>query len=182
MRVFILSTGRCGSTTIFKACEHIENYTAAHESLAQKFGAERFNYPDQHIESDNRLSWQLGQLDSTFGDEAFYVHLKRNKDEVAASFMKRFEGSVSIINAFCSAIKMNPKAKNTEEGRLNTCYDYIDTVNLNIEHFMVNKTSKMVINLENIDSDFPVFWNRIGAQGNLSEALKEFEIKHNASK
>ena len=63
MNIFILNTGRCGSTTFIKACEHIKNYTCAHESLLTEIGAQRFNYPQDHIEADNRLSWLLGRLD-----------------------------------------------------------------------------------------------------------------------
>jgi len=62
MKVFILCTGRTGSVTIMKACEHIKNFTSGHESLSKKFGNERFEYADNHIEGDNRLSWHLGEL------------------------------------------------------------------------------------------------------------------------
>ncbi len=182
MRVFILSTGRCGSTAIFEACRHIENYTTAHESLSQKFGEERFDYPQNHIESDNRLSWHLGQLDSIFGDEPFYVHLKRNKEAVAASFAKRFNGSVSIIDAFCSGIRMRPHSKLTKKEKLIACHDYITTVNSNIEFFLSNKSKKATLNLENINTDFPIFWDKIGAKGDLISALKEFDSRHNSSK
>lgn len=182
MRVFILSTGRCGSTAIYEACKHIKNYTTDHESLSQKFGADRFDYPQNHIESDNRLSWHLGELNSTFGDDAFYVHLKRNKEDVANSFMKRFNGSVSIIAAFCSSIRMRPYTKLTELEKLEACYDYISTVNSNIEFFMANKSKKITLNLEDINVDFPIFWEKIGAKGDLLLALKEFEFKHNSSK
>ena len=181
MRVFILSTGRCGSTAIYQACKHIENFTAAHESLAKKFGSGRFEYPENHIESDNRLSWHLGQLDAFYGNEAFYVHLKRNEQAVAASFMKRFNGAVSIIDAFCAGIRMRPHTKLDESEKRTACHDYIDTVNYNIEFFMSNKTNKMTIELENIQTDFPLFWKKIGAKGNLSNALEEFNLKHNAS-
>ena len=34
MRVFVLCTGRSGSTTFVRACQHIDNYTASHESTA----------------------------------------------------------------------------------------------------------------------------------------------------
>ena len=56
MNVFVLCTGRCGSTTFACACRHIENYTAAHESRSHLAGPERFAYPEDHIEVDNRLS------------------------------------------------------------------------------------------------------------------------------
>jgi hypothetical protein len=39
----------------------------------------------------------------------------------------------------------------------------------------------MTLNIENIEHDFPVFWEKIGAKGDLDKALIEFQIKHNAS-
>lgn len=78
MNVFVLSTGRCGSTTFVKACEHITNFSAAHESRTGLLGAARLDYAGNHIEADNRLSWLLGRLDRTYGNAAFYVHLRRD--------------------------------------------------------------------------------------------------------
>jgi hypothetical protein len=179
MRVFILCSGRSGSLTIIKACTHIENFTSGHESLAKKFGQKRFDYPENHIEADNRLSWHLGQLNKIFGNKAFYVHLKRNRDEVAQSFLKRFYVPGSIIDSFCEGIRMSPAEFLSEEERLQACYDYIDTVNSNIEHFMSDKRKTMTLNLENVEQDFSELWNRIAAQGNLGNALNEFKIKHN---
>ena len=63
MNVFILSTGRSGSQTFARACAHVSNYTSAHESRSGLLGDAHFDYPDNHIESDNRLSWMLGRLD-----------------------------------------------------------------------------------------------------------------------
>jgi len=178
MRVFILSTGRCGSTTIFKACKHIKNYTSGHESLAREFGINRFNYSDYHIESDNRLSWHLGTLDKMFGNDAFYVHLIRDRDLVCNSFLKRYTNPVSIAQSFGRLIRMNVKVSDKKQ----VCYDYIDTVNNNIEHFLKDKDKKIQINLSSVKKDFTLFWNKIGAEGCLESSLKEFDIKHNASK
>ena len=89
MNVFVLCTGRCGSTTFTRACEHINNYTSSHESRTQFLGAERFNYPTNHIEVDNRLSWLLGRLDNIYGNDAFYVHLTRDINLTCNSLTKR---------------------------------------------------------------------------------------------
>jgi len=180
MRVFILCTGRSGSSAIIKACKHIENYTTGHETLTEKIAIERFHYPDNHIEADNRLSWQLGQINKLFGDETFYVHLKRDKDAVAKSFMRRFF-QWSIIDVYCEGIKKTPPFKLKRSERLAACYDYIETVNSNIEFFLSDKTKKMEIHLENIENEFPEFWKQINASGNLEKALNEFQTKHNAS-
>lgn len=180
MRVFILTTGRSGSLTIIRACEHIDNFTSSHESLTNAFGQNRFNYKDNHIEADNRLSWHLGQLNSLFGDKAFYAHLKRNREKVAQSYFKRFYYG-SIMDAFCEGIRMTSPELLSKEERMKACYDYIDTVNSNIECFMSDKTKTMTINLENIDEDFKEFWERIGANGNLENALNEFRVPYNQS-
>lgn len=76
MNIFVLNTGRCGSTTLIKACRHITNYSEAHESRCAMLGRERLNYPPNHIEADKRLVWLLGRLDKEYGDDALYVHLK----------------------------------------------------------------------------------------------------------
>lgn len=104
MNIFKLNTGRCGSTTIIEACKHIKNYSCGHESRSRKLRQERFNYPKDHIEADNRLSWLLGRLDRQYGDKAFYVHLKRNKNATACSFTKRY--SKGIIKAYIEEILM----------------------------------------------------------------------------
>jgi hypothetical protein len=180
MRIFILTTGRSGSLTIIRACEHIENYTSAHESLAKVFGTNRLKYEDNHIEADNRLSWHLGQIDKLYGDTALYVHLKRNRDKVAHSYFKRFYYG-SIMDAFCEGIRMTAPEYLNKSERLQACYDYVDTVNTNIESFMSNKTKTMTIELENIAEGFKELWRQIGANGDLEKALNEFKVPYNPS-
>lgn len=182
MNIFILCTGRCGSASFVQACQQIKNYSSGHESLANKFGESRFDYPDNHIETDNRLSWHLGQLDNKYGDEAFYVHLKRNKEEVARSYSKRFYIPGSIMDAFCGGIRKSPPERLTEKERYKACFDYVDTVTINIEHFLINKSKVMVINLEDIEDDFKEFWSQIGAIGDIEAALDTFKVKNNKTK
>ena len=85
MNIFVLNTGRCGSTTFIKACQHIQNFTASHESRSVFTGNQRLAYPRNHIEADNRLSWFLGKLDQEYGDNAVYVHLLRDRAATARS-------------------------------------------------------------------------------------------------
>jgi hypothetical protein len=177
MNVFVLCTGRTGSVTFTKACQHIDNFSASHESRVQFLGEERINFPDNHIEADNRLSWFLGRLDAKYGQSAFYVHLKRGREATALSYNRRWHYKDGIIQAFTYGILMSPKAEGLEY-----CLDYVDTVNENIELFLKDKPQKMVVNLENIKPDFIAFWEAIGAKGNLDNALEEWDTKHNPSK
>ncbi|MEA3462113.1 MAG: hypothetical protein U9R49_09555, partial [Bacteroidota bacterium] len=104
MRVFILCTGRSGSLAFSRACKAINNYTSDHEGRARRLGADRFAYPDQHIEADSRLVWFLGALDRDFGNDAFYVHLIRDKKKVVASYNRKWVRYGSIIKAYCEGI------------------------------------------------------------------------------
>lgn len=177
--VFVLCTGRSGSVTFIEACRHITNYTAAHESLSHAVGAARFGYPPNHIEADNRLSWLLGRLDAVYGDDAFYVHLTRDTMATARSFLKRYDSG--IMHAYKSSILMGAAKKSAEVDPLDFCVDYCNTVNANIELFLQNKTRKMNFALERASSDFAEFWQRIGAQGDMDNAMAKWQTKHNAS-
>ena len=176
MNIFILNSGRCGSTTFIKACQHITNYTSAHESLLTETGPGRFNYAKNHIEADNRLCWFLGRLDETFGDHAYYVHLSRNPDKTADSFSRRI--NFGILKAYEQGILMHEKHKLPAH---EIATDYIETVESNIKHFLKDKSSTMDISLETIKTDFTEFWSNINAQGDLAKALKELDINYNAS-
>jgi len=182
MRIFVLGTGRCGSFSFIEACKHITNYTTGHETRSQILGKSRFDYPENHIEADNRLSWHLGELEKNFPEQVFYVHLKRNREKTARSYSKRFFKKKSMINAYAGGIKMTPPETLNKTKQLQMCYDYVDTVTVNIENFLKNQPLQLTIQLENISEGFEEFWNAIGAKGNLEAALESFNKKHNTSK
>ena len=173
--VFVLCTGRCGSTTFAKACQHFTNYTAGHETRTGLVGAARLAYPANHIEVDNRLSWLLGRLEKSHGDSAFYVHLKRDPVATAASFAKRTGGIMAAYQG--KGILMNCKEKDPEL----VASDYVNTVTSNIELFLATKTNKMTVDLENSQQDFGQFAQAISAEGDITAALKVFDTHHNAS-
>ena len=173
--VFVLGTGRCGTTTFVKACEHFTNYTAEHESRTRLLGTDRLAYPEFHIEADNRLSWLLGRVDETFGDSAFYVHLTRDKHKVAVSYAKRKKG---LMEAYMGKGILHGCH---EPNKVLVAEDMVDTVTANVNLFLKDKTNCMDFRLENAAEDFATFAQRIGAEGNLEAALHEFSVKHNAS-
>jgi hypothetical protein len=176
VNVFILNAGRSGSKTFARACGHIRNYSSAHESRSGILGDAHFDYPDNHIESDNRLSWLLGRLDRRFGDRAVYVHLTRQVEPVAASWAKR--SYTGMMNAYRYAILWHCRKDATP---MEVALDYCDTVEENIRLFLRDKTNKMEFRLEEGRERFPEFWQRIGAEGDFAAALAEFEVRHNAA-
>jgi len=176
VNVFVLNSGRCGSMTWIRACSHITNYSAGHESRTHLLGPERLAYPDNHIEADNRLSWLLGRLERTWGDDAFYVHLKRDPEATARSFSRRRD--FGILRAYHEGILFG---SDPEMDGLALARDYLETVEANIELFLRGKSRVMEARLESLEADFRRFWSAIGAEGDLDGALAELEIRHNSS-
>jgi hypothetical protein len=182
VNVFVLCTGRCGSTTFVEACQHLTNYTAGHETRAARIGPARFDYPERHIEADNRLSWHLGALGRAYdGREVLYVHLKRDPEAVARSFVKRWDSSFrpSMIRAFGHGIVQRVRDW-PEERRLDVCRHYVDTVTANIDEFLRGREA-VTVELATVEADFALLLQRIGAEGDRASAMSEWGVRHNAS-
>ena len=181
MRVFVLSTGRCGSTTFARACGHATNYTSGHETRRRRLLEDRFAYPDQHIESDNRLSWFLGGLAARFDPaDTFYVHLTRDPAQVVDSYLARWDSGFhsAIVRAFAQGILIRPRSPRGR--RPDVARFYVQTVNENIAEFCRHQPHAMDFPLEQADPLFPAFWERIRAEGDLAAATAEFAVRHNA--
>lgn len=177
--VFVLCTGRCGSLTFSRAARHIRNFTTGHETRSFLTGPARFAFPKRHIEVDNRLAWTLGRLQNAFGDNAHYVHLIRDRDAVAASFLARRK--YGMIKAYREAHLLNINLRAPATPDLDVAMDMIDTITQNIHHYLADKTHVLTMRLETIDHDFATFWDWIGASGNPDAALAEWRTRHNAT-
>ena len=171
MRIFVLCTGRCGSTTFAKACSHITNYTSAHESGRYV----DWSYPDNHIEIDNRLSWFLGSLASRY-PEAEYIRLSRRREDVVRSFERRQQAGSPLLHAYRSGICQLPFS--TDEA---AAEHFVDAVQANIFEFLAGR-KHWHVEIEEPKIHFSAIWRQIAAQGNLDAALREFDIRYNEGK
>lgn len=178
--VFVLCAGRTASTAFAAACSHFTNYTAGHETRATVVGASRLDYPQGHIEIDNRLAWFLGGLDERYGDDAYYVYLTRDLDAVARSYLNRWHLTVSIVRAFAQGILMKRDISASE--RLDICRHYAEAVDQNIRCFLKDKPNVKFIRLESIQDEFEQFMAWIDAQGDTKKALEEWQVRHNLNK
>jgi hypothetical protein len=154
------------------------NYTSGHETRIKFLNEERLAFPHNHIETDNRISWFLGRLDRRYGNDAFYVHLTRDPEEVAKSYAKRIGNPQGVAFGYYNSILTRPKSADPVQ----VCLDYVDTVNSNISAFLRNKPNQIHVRLENAKDDFRNFWRAIGAEGNLDAALREWDTSYNQSR
>lgn len=181
-RVFVLCTGRCGSMTLSKALAHATNYTCAHESRSGR-AADRLDYPDDHIEVDNRLSFFTGMLYERYPD-AFYIHLWRSRDAVVESYTRRFQTLAGIMRAYANGILQNTRRPDNHKQRQRIAGLYVDATEANIDLFLGNTNVRRgFINMSgNPAADLSHIWHQIGAVGNLGAAQAELLETYNASK
>jgi hypothetical protein len=146
-------------------------------------GPERFSYPSNHIEVDNRLSWMLGRLEDAFGDDAYYVWLTRDRAAVVSSFTPRWGHGKSILRAYAEGILMHGDhaRRPSEDYRRRVAEDLVDTCEANIANFLRNKPFALDVAVESFVEDFTEFWEWIGAEGDFGAALAELDVAHNAS-
>lgn len=173
MNVFVLTTGRSGSMTFAKACKHMTNYTAGHETRRKMILRERLNFPDNHIEVDGRLAFYLGQIDNKYGDNAYYVHLRRNLHDTIQSCLPMAQSGT--IKAWGRYIVISPEPDEK------IIQDMLQNMTWNIESFLKNKSRVLRFDLENAHHDWPIFWEFIGAKGDYAGALEEWETKWNST-
>lgn len=171
MRVFVLCTGRCGSLTFAKACSHITNYTSAHESGRYV----DWSYPDRHIEVDNRLVWFAGELARRHQNE-FFVELHRNSDAVVESYMRR--PNSPLLQAYRSGI-CQVEFETDQKLVHHLVQTLRENINLVMRDMACLGAEVHSVQLERVDRDFPVFWDAIGAEGDLDAALREFGKRYN---
>lgn len=192
MNIFVLGTGRCGSTTFARACGHMTNFTVSHEAGRNKIGRHRFDYPENHIAVDYRLGWMLGRLDSVWGRDAFYVHLKREPRATAESLAKlaRLQRKGSKVNEafdlpdwlnYASApVWAHMHVQTQKMAPLEVvALDMVLSKTADIAMFLKDKRH-MAVQVERAQEDFGEFWDVINATGNKAAALGEWQVRHNS--
>ena len=172
MNVFVLGTGRCGSTTFFRACQHLTNFTTAHEGRAKRYVG-RLNYPDRHIEVDPWLVDHLGGLKSSYPD-ARYVYLSRPEDEIVDSLLKRWGKSAWL--RYLDGL-YNPE---TDDERRQVCAMCVRRMTDNLRLFLGSLGADQVVEIPLHDAKrcFPSFLTWIGAEGDLAAAVAEWDKVH----
>lgn len=179
VRVFVLTTGRTGSTSFIRACSHATNYTAGHESRVRDLLPDRLRFPDGHIEADNRLFFYLGLLDEAFGEEAFYVHLTRNHSEVERSYLERWADPVTLGRGWAQMVMLSHSIDKAL--RPYVVRDAVAAMNAGIRLFLKDKPHQITVAIEDCPDAFFAFWDAIGAEGDRDAAGREWAIPRNAN-
>jgi hypothetical protein len=142
----------------------------------------RLDYPDSHIEADNRLAYFLGSMARRFNAErTVWVHLRREIPDVVNSYLPRRTSSAQILNAFGHGILMSSCEKSEMEWR-EICELMIRTTRDNIEQFISTQRFVVRMDLEDPLPGLRQVWLNARAEGDFTAATEEWSIRHNKSK
>lgn len=177
INVFVISTGRTATTAFAKAASHLTGFTADHESRAMQPFVSRLNYPSNHIEADNRLLFFLPQLEERFGDDAYYVLLKRDHALIAKSYAKRWQLTVSVVRAWTHGIRMIPRVRGEDVEAC--CLEFVDYAESTLDLFLKRQKNVMQFNITDARNEFIRFSQWIGVNEAPESALEEWGQRHN---
>lgn len=180
MRLFTLTPGRTGSTTLFRAFSHSKVYSAGQQTNWGKTGTDRFAYPDMHIESDARLLFFAHELAERYvSEETHWVVMRRPVDEVVTSYARR-RAKTGIVHAFGFGILGMRDIKGDEEWDA-VARTFVSTAYSIIDAFVESRDNVHNFRLGHAKEDFSGLWRTLGAGSGLDNALREWDIAHNAS-
>jgi hypothetical protein len=114
-------------------------------------------------------------------EDVLYVHLKRDLQDTADSFLHRLRNSnyrASIMNAFAHGILMKPGDWTPDE-EAELAKFYVETIHSNIADFVKSK-NHLVVHLQDGGESFDQFLSAIDAEGDLEVARATWKQVHNA--
>lgn len=165
MNVFVVGTGRCGTTTFSKACSHATNMTSCHEGAAGT--PYSLIYSSDHIEIDPPLSFWVPELRRIYPGCKF-VHLVREPRGCVASMVRN---DPEICKWFGRMVYHSEET--TELQGAIALYRVVND--------LIYGDDVLRVKLETIREQWQEVWDWMGCEGDFNASLQEWEIRHNAS-
>lgn len=163
MRIFVTGTGRCGSVSFYKACEHLTNYTCGNETRCGML-----EYPDRHIEINPQLRVCLSQLIDKY-PQSLFVHVIRERKSCIESLAALNHGIVmKAYEVLYPTVVENATP-------LIIAKRFYDCENAIIASQLAQASNKLNFRLEAAKIDFTHFWKRISGEGNLEAAIESWD-------
>lgn len=178
-RVFVLTPGRNGSTTISKAFEHSEKFSSGQQTNWGKFFPERLEYPDNHVESDARNLFFAHLIAEKYhSEETHWIVLERDLAEISYSYAKRRTRKGIVRNFSRGVLDSSPKF---ETDWVKSAEAYVYSADSIIKGFIRGRQNVHTIPLENPFKSFTDLWTILDAGKGLEKALDEWRTRHNSS-
>lgn len=175
--VFVISTGRTATTAFAAASSFLPGFTAKHESRVSQPFSTRLDFAPNHIEADNRLIFYLAQIEEKFGDDAYYVFLKRDPAAIVKSYARRWHLTVSIVRAWTHGIRMIPRIE--EADIEDCCQDFVSYADSTLSLFLARQRHVMMFDTADAANEFIRFSKWIGVGTPPPAAIEQWNKRHN---
>jgi len=170
MRLFVFGTGRCGTVSMARALRYADNFTVGHETKCPDLC-----YPDQHIEVNPQLRVVVHQLVQLYPD-AMYCLLTRDMVKVARSYARLRDGDWLH---YWWGLNTTVRPADNDDAAMIAVADLVRQCHT--AWFRCPENHRMLMDIDHIKEPFKKLWKRIGATGNLAEALVSFDYPLNTS-
>lgn len=177
MRIFVVGTGRCGTSTFYHAACHATNYTVGHESRAGTIND--YLYPDHRIEVSSHLAFAVPVLRATHSIARIgasggcrFVHLIRELASCVSSMAAVREAIRSLAFGIAEG---NVNTQSGKDFRRWAAWLY-DLVNANIA---ATAADAFRLELERAEERWLDCWEFMGCEGDFEASLAEWRWKYN---
>ena len=177
-RLFVLTIGRSGSTAFAAACSHSTRFTVGHESRSRLLLPERLQYPDSHIEVDNRLVHYLELLAEQYSEDAGFVYLTRDPKAIVDSYLRRWHLSISAVRAHGTSTLLRAGGIDRDDRRQIT-WDYVRLLDTRIRWHMARHEHSYELDGAELRSQLAAFWDHFHLGDGVKEAAAALEESYN---
>lgn len=172
MRIFVVGTGRCGTSTFYHAAKHATNYHVGHESRAGRREPNDYIYPDQTLEISCHLSFAVPLLYERNGfHDVKIVHLVRERRPCIESLARVKDALQSL--AF-GIQQCKPKSDTEHLAWAEWWYDLVN------ENISATAWHPFEFQMEAAEDFWPDFWMWAGCEGDFDASMEEWRRKYNA--
>lgn len=181
MRTFVTGTGRCGSVTFARACDHATNVSVDHEEYRG------FCYPDGHVSINPQHRSCIRELVKRYPD-AKWIHLVRVDREACARSLVNL-GRGAVLRAHYSLYPSSTPFKRyvapsslTPAQLLTVARRFYDDWNAIIEdQLSVSGVDAKRLELEHAADQWTKLWEWMGLEGNREASTLEWRTRHNST-
>lgn len=168
-RVFVVGTGRCGTSTFYQACLHATNYLSRHEAYAIG-DCPPFFFPEHpSIEIGSTLTMFIPRLKRRF-PQARWVHLQRERQACCESIAREcHEESVGFAKRWLWKSEINP---------VRAAEIFYDSVNDLCQSLL---PEAFHLQLETVEQQWLDCWKFMNCVGDFSSSLSVWRRKYNPS-
>ena len=163
MRIFVVGTGRCGSSTFYQACKTITNYTCGHETFAGQ--VHNFEYLDNHIEVAVQNVQALALLQNKYPNNMIVQLIREPK----GCIQSLFEQCPEYLKAWSFQVYL------TTEVTEKVAEAYYHCVNQHIAKI----PNLVTVRVDDLEWFWARFIQSIGAECDMEQAQKILSRKYN---